>query len=68
MRWRGMVDDEELFRGELGMWDAEGVAGNVEQRMGWGRGETRVGSVGKAIQTIGMARVRLSLRLEMRLV
>jgi alpha-glucosidase len=57
----GMVDDEARFQGEVGMWNAsvEGcpIAHNVEKRMGWRGGETRVGSVGKAIQTMGMARV-----------
>ncbi|KAM0786221.1 hypothetical protein ACM66B_007024 [Microbotryomycetes sp. NB124-2] len=55
----GMVDDEARFAGDLGMYDAN-VAGevgtNVEKRAGWGQGETRLGSVGKAIQTMGMAR------------
>lgn len=39
------------------MWNASGVSDTVEKRMGWGLGGARVGSVGKAIQTIGMARV-----------
>lgn len=58
----GMVDDDELFRGEVGMWAANGgtVATNVEQRLGWGLGEIRVGSAGKATNTMGMARVSLS--------
>lgn len=45
------------FKGELGMWNASGVSDTVEKRMGWGLGGARVGSVGKAIQTIGMARL-----------
>lgn len=53
----GMVDGEEKFVGHVGMWNARGQADNVEKRMGWGEGEARVGSVGKAINTIGMARV-----------
>lgn len=57
----GMVDDDELFRGEIGMWAAHGgrVANNVEKRMGWGLGGIRVGSAGKATNTMGMARVSL---------
>lgn len=59
----GMIDDEVRFRGELGMYDAK-VAGvkiddSVEKRCGWNGGEIRVGSVGKAINTMGMARVGL---------
>ncbi|KAK7005918.1 hypothetical protein R3P38DRAFT_3326385 [Favolaschia claudopus] len=50
----GLEDDEERFVGEVGVYGGEG--GNTEMRMGWGGGETRVGSVGKAIQTMGMAR------------
>ncbi|KAJ7485732.1 glycosyl hydrolases family 31-domain-containing protein [Mycena latifolia] len=50
----GMMDDEERFVGEEGMFGPKG--GSVETRMGWGGGETRLGSVGKAIQTMGMAR------------
>lgn len=61
----GLVDDEATFRGEIGMFDADvepsssptPSANNVEKRMGWGRGETSVGSVGKAINTAGMGRV-----------
>jgi alpha-glucosidase len=49
------LDDEERFAGEVGVFGPEG--GNVETRMGWGGGEIRVGSVGKALQTMGMARV-----------
>ncbi|TDL29099.1 hypothetical protein BD410DRAFT_3704 [Rickenella mellea] len=52
----GLKDDEERFQGELGMFAAQGVENNVEQRMGWRGGAIRVGSVGKAIQTMGMAR------------
>ncbi|KAL8286348.1 hypothetical protein RQP46_004365 [Phenoliferia psychrophenolica] len=52
----GMVDDDELLRGEMGMWNAVGTANNVERRMGWRGGKTTVGAVGKALQTIGMAR------------
>ncbi|SGY50174.1 BQ5605_C001g00861 [Microbotryum silenes-dioicae] len=56
----GMVDDDATFKGELGLWNtttAQGKIGdNVQRRMGWGRGETTVGSVGKAVQTMGMAR------------
>lgn len=42
------------------MWNARvpGLVDNVEKRMGWGSIVTRVGNVGKAINTIGMARVR----------
>lgn len=56
----GMVDGASMFRGELGMWNARvpHMANNVEKRLGWGLGETCVGSVGKAINTMGMARVR----------
>ncbi|KAJ6494934.1 glycosyl hydrolases family 31-domain-containing protein [Mycena vulgaris] len=50
----GMMDDEERFVGEEGVFGAKG--GSVETRMGWGGGEIRVGSVGKAVQTMGMAR------------
>ncbi|KAJ7761077.1 glycosyl hydrolases family 31-domain-containing protein [Mycena metata] len=50
----GMTDDEERFAGEVGLWGNTGD--NVETRMGWGGGEIRVGSVGKAVQTMGMAR------------
>ncbi|KAJ7217663.1 glycosyl hydrolases family 31-domain-containing protein, partial [Mycena pura] len=50
----GLMDDEERFVGEVGMFGSPGE--NVEMRMGWGGGEARVGSVGKAIQTMGMAR------------
>ncbi|KAJ7121284.1 glycosyl hydrolases family 31-domain-containing protein [Mycena crocata] len=50
----GMLDDEERFVGEVGLFGKKGE--NVETRMGWGGGEIRVGSVGKAIQTMGMAR------------
>ena len=38
----GLVDDDELFRGEVGMWNATGIANNVERRMGWRNGETTV--------------------------
>lgn len=56
----GMVDGASTFRGEVGMWNARvpGLVDNVEKRMGWGSIVTRVGNVGKAINTIGMARVR----------
>jgi hypothetical protein len=50
--------DDERFQGEIGMWNANGGDNNVEKRMGWGRGPMRVGSVGKVVQTMGMARVR----------
>ncbi|KAF7357793.1 BZ3500-MvSof-1268-A1-R1-Chr3-1g06135 protein [Mycena venus] len=50
----GLKDDEERFAGEVGVFGSEG--GNVETRMGWGGGEISVGSVGKAVQTMGMAR------------
>ncbi|KAJ7091907.1 glycosyl hydrolases family 31-domain-containing protein [Mycena belliarum] len=50
----GMLDDEERFAGEEGMYGPAGQS--VEKRMGWGGGEIRLGSVGKAIQTMGMAR------------
>ncbi|KAJ7267606.1 glycosyl hydrolases family 31-domain-containing protein [Mycena haematopus] len=50
----GLEDDEERFAGEVGVF--AGPGGNVETRMGWGGGEIRVGSVGKAMQTMGMAR------------
>ncbi|KAJ7495980.1 glycosyl hydrolases family 31-domain-containing protein [Mycena galericulata] len=50
----GMMDDEERFVGEVGVFGAKG--GSVEKRMGWGGGEIRLGSVGKAVQTMGMAR------------
>ncbi|KAF7376546.1 Glycosyl hydrolases family 31-domain-containing protein [Mycena sanguinolenta] len=54
----GLEDDEERFAGEVGMFVdvGAGPGGNVEERMGWGGGEVRVGSVGKAMQTMGMAR------------
>lgn len=51
----GLEDDEERFVGEVGVFGNKG--GSVETRMGWGGGEIRVGSVGKAVQTMGMARV-----------
>ncbi|KAF7321974.1 Glycosyl hydrolases family 31-domain-containing protein [Mycena kentingensis (nom. inval.)] len=51
----GMFDDEERFKGEVGMF-ARDWEDAVEKRMGWAGGETRVGSVGKGIQTMGMAR------------
>lgn len=35
------------------------MLGNVEKRMGWRGGATTVASVGKAVQTMGMARVSL---------
>lgn len=61
----GMVDDEATFRGELRIANASvgalTVLDNVEKRMGWQGGVTKVGSVGKAIQTMGMARVSLLL-------
>lgn len=44
------------------MWAAKGISNNVERRMGWRQGETTVGTVGKAVQTIGMARVRHLIR------
>ncbi|KAJ6594391.1 glycosyl hydrolases family 31-domain-containing protein [Mycena capillaripes] len=50
----GLMDDEERFVGEVGVFGSQG--GSVETRMGWGGGEIRVGSVGKAVQTMGMAR------------
>ncbi|KAJ7782318.1 glycosyl hydrolases family 31-domain-containing protein [Mycena maculata] len=50
----GLMDDEERFVGEEGVFGPKG--GNVETRMGWGGGEIRLGSVGKAVQTMGMAR------------
>ncbi|KAJ6489585.1 glycosyl hydrolases family 31-domain-containing protein [Mycena vitilis] len=50
----GLTDDEERFAGEVGVFGSKG--GNMETRMGWGGGEIRVGSVGKAMQTMGMAR------------
>ncbi|KAF7305934.1 Glycosyl hydrolases family 31-domain-containing protein [Mycena chlorophos] len=54
----GLMDDDVEFQGELGMYarESEGPEENVEKRMGWGKGPTRMGSVGKAIQTMGMAR------------
>ncbi|SCV71199.1 BQ2448_2787 [Microbotryum intermedium] len=56
----GMVDDDATFKGDLGLWNANSahnkIGNNVETRMGWGRGEITVGSVGKAVQTMGMAR------------
>ncbi|ORY92423.1 glycosyl hydrolases family 31-domain-containing protein [Leucosporidium creatinivorum] len=56
----GMVDGDATFRGELGIANASvggsTVLDNVEKRMGWRGGSTTAGSVGKAIQTIGMAR------------
>ncbi|KAI5476387.1 hypothetical protein MNV49_007765, partial [Pseudohyphozyma bogoriensis] len=54
----GMVDDDATFAGEIGMYDAFGgeVGANVEKRAGWNGGKTTVGSVGKAINTMGMAR------------
>jgi alpha-glucosidase len=58
-----MLDGNATFRGELGIANASvgasTVLDNVEKRMGWRGGVTTVGSVGKAIQTMGMARVRL---------
>lgn len=57
----GILDDDETFAGEVGMWaDKEGT---VEKRMGWGGGVTTAGAVGRAVQTMGMARVRLVLAL-----
>ncbi|KAJ7141312.1 glycosyl hydrolases family 31-domain-containing protein [Mycena epipterygia] len=50
----GMTDDEERFVGEVGLFGPKGDS--VETRMGWGGGEIRLGSVGKAVQTMGMAR------------
>ena len=56
----GMVDDEARFAGQLGLYNARTptrISENVEKRAGWGGGQTTVGQVGKAIQTMGMARV-----------
>ncbi|KAJ6625766.1 glycosyl hydrolases family 31-domain-containing protein [Mycena sp. CBHHK59/15] len=50
----GLMDDEERFAGEVGVFG--GAGSSVETRMGWGTGEIRVGSVGKAMMTMGMAR------------
>lgn len=54
----GMIDDEGVFAGEVPMFDAStgSAPSNVESRMGWGGEATRIGSVGKAVQTAGMAR------------
>lgn len=58
----GMVDGHARFRGQVGMWGSRlaDVADNVEKRMGWGGGVARVGSVGKAANTMGMARASIS--------
>ncbi|KAK4051516.1 hypothetical protein OIO90_004730 [Microbotryomycetes sp. JL221] len=55
----GMVDDEATFAGEVGLYRSQiptGLSDDVEKRAGWGGGSVRAGSVGKAIQTMGMAR------------
>ncbi|KAK4049956.1 hypothetical protein OIV83_003780 [Microbotryomycetes sp. JL201] len=55
----GMVDDDAKFAGQLSMYEAVvpvKIGTNVEERAGWGLGEIRLGAVGKAIQTMGMAR------------
>lgn len=60
----GQVDGAATYRGELPMYSAEvgssRVSDNVERRMGWTEGEIQIGTVGKAIQTMGMARVSTS--------
>ncbi|KAJ7071961.1 glycosyl hydrolases family 31-domain-containing protein [Mycena amicta] len=41
----GLLDDDERFKGELGMYarGTDGVEDNVEKRMGWGGGENAHG-------------------------
>ncbi|KAI5478030.1 hypothetical protein MNV49_005493 [Pseudohyphozyma bogoriensis] len=62
----GMLDDAERFAGEVPMWQAKGEAGNVEKRLGWNGGEITCGAVGKAIQTMGMARASYEAIMESR--
>ena len=61
-----LIDDEEELQGDLDMWslpsDTLGAqshdkeAGEVAARMGWGKRPTTVGSVGRHVLTMGMAR------------
>ncbi|CAK5265429.1 unnamed protein product [Mycena citricolor] len=48
----GLTDDDERYSGELPMSSIK----TIEQRMGWNGGETRVGSAGKMMNIMGMAR------------
>jgi alpha-glucosidase len=64
-----LIDDEEEIRGQIELWTVptsivtntiEGTkaeqAAEVANRMGWGRRPTPVGSVGRGVLTMGMAR------------
>jgi hypothetical protein len=60
-----LLDDDERFRGDIGLWDApklpgidSAAANAVQARMGWGGGEATVGGVGRSTMTVGMAKVR----------
>lgn len=51
-----LLDDDEQFRGEIPLFDTRnGNISDIQKRMGW-MGSQRVGSVGRGVQTLGMAR------------
>lgn len=53
-----LVDDEDLFKGEEPIWDLGSKYGGGEEtqrRLGW-NGPVSMGKVGRAVQTMGMAK------------
>lgn len=58
-----LIDDEEELKGEIDLWSIPEVVypnckrgDEVAKRMGWGKSSISVGSVGRAVLTMGMAR------------